>query len=111
MKLSKPLVIKRFGGEEKTITEVEIKKEKITAGVIIKAEQSLLGNGGFFPTGEIESSKSFQGYVLAEILDIRYEELLEMEGEDFILLSNELQGFLGNTVLKQLQAAILGKQL
>lgn len=111
MKLSKPLVIKRFGGEKRTIEEIVIKKEQITAGIIIKAEQALLANGGFFPSGDMESSKSFQAYILAELLDMRYDEVLEMEGQDFLELSNILQGFLGNSVLKQFQAAILGKQL
>lgn len=110
MILKQPLVIDRFGGEKITITEIELKKEQITAGVIIKAEQSLLANGGFFPTGEMESSKSFQAYILAELLEIRYEELFQMNGEDFISLCDELQGFLGNSVLKKLQAMILKEQ-
>ena len=111
MKLSKPLTVERFGGEKRTIEEVILTKEQITAGVIIKAEHALLANGGFFPSGDMESSKSFQAYVLADLLDLRYDEVLKMEGQDFLELSNILQGFLGNSVLKQLQAAILEKQL
>ena len=103
MKLLKPLVIERFGGEKRTITEVVLNKEKFTADVIIRAEQNFLKQGFDYPITGMESVRGYQACVLCELLDLRPEELNSMAGEDFIKLTNMVKGFFGKSVLEQLQ--------
>ena len=82
MKLKKPLIIKNFGAEERKIEEINIKKEDFTAKVIIDAEQSFLMSSGVFPAEGMHNSRKFLTFVLAELLEVRYENLLELDGED-----------------------------
>lgn len=109
MKLLKPLAIERFGKEKETIIEIEIKKEKFTAGVILKAEHNFLINGGTYPVGEMEGSRAFLTYVLAEMEDLRYEELEKLAGIDLIKLTDEIKGFFGTSALEKLKEMILEK--
>lgn len=110
MKLSKPLVIQRFGGEEKTITEIELKKEQLTAEIIIKAEQRFLNKGMAYPTTGLEETRGYQACVLCELLELRDEEINQMSGEDFLELTNKIKGFFGKSVLEKLQEILSEKQ-
>lgn len=107
MKLSKPLVIERFGGEKRTIEEVILNREQFTADIIIRAEQNFLRQGFEYPVGALESMRGYQACVLCELLDLRTEELNKMAGEDFIKLTDTVKGFFGKTVLEQIQEMLL----
>lgn len=103
MKLSKPIVIKRFGGEKRVIEEVTLTKEQFTADVIIRSEQSFLNQGFNYPINGLESLRGYQGCVLCELLNLRNDELKNISGEDFIKLTDTIKGFFGKSALEQLQ--------
>lgn len=96
MKLSKPIIIKNIDGSEKRIEEVKITKENFTARAILEAEREFLLNEGLgLPTNvSFESLKSYQGYIAARIIGCRYNELLELPGDDFLKIVAIIKGFL-----------------
>lgn len=96
MKLSKPIIIKNIDGSEKRIEEVNITKENFTARAVLEAEREFLLNEGLgLPTNiPFESLKSYQGYIAARIIGCRYNELLELPGDDFLKITGVVKGFL-----------------
>ncbi|WP_293957935.1 hypothetical protein [uncultured Fusobacterium sp.] len=110
MKLKKPLLIKNFGAEERKIEEINIKKEDFTAKVIIDAEQNFLMSNGIFPTEGMHNSRKFLTFVLAELLEVRYDNLLELDGEDLISITDEIKNFFGASALEKIVEMFSVKQ-
>lgn len=110
MKLKKPLSINNFGAEERKIDEINIDKKDFTAKVIIEAEQNFLMGGGIFPAEGMHNSRKFLTYVLAELLDTRYENLLELDGEDLISITDEIKSFFGTSALEKIAEMFFVKQ-
>lgn len=110
MKLKKPLIIKNFGAEERKIEEINIKKENFTAKVIIDAEQSFLMSSGVFPAEGMHNSRKFLTFVLAELLEVRYENLLELDGEDLLSITDEVKNFFGVSALEKIVEMFSAKQ-
>lgn len=108
MKLSKPLII-GIGDSQTTISEINIKKEDFTAGVIIESEKEFLLSGGIFAKGEMESTRAYLGYVAAKIIKCKPEDLEKLPGTDFIKITNVIKGFFDGSDLETLMEILSGK--
>lgn len=93
----------------KEIKEINLSKEKFTAKVLLEAEQSFLRNGGVYPIDGMQNSRKFLTYVVSEMTEIRYDDLLNLNGEDLIRLTDEVKGFFGNSGLEKLMEIFLEK--
>ena len=108
MKLSKPIVI-GIGDSQKTISEINIKKEDFTARVIVEAEKKFLLSGGGFAKGEMESTRAYLGYVAAKIIDCKPEDLMKLTGTEYIKITNMIKGFFDGSDLETLMEILSGK--
>lgn len=108
LKLSKAIKVRK-NGEEKEITEIEIKPEDFTAKALLEAEREFLINGGVFPKGEMESSRAYQGYIAAKILECRIDDLETLPATDFLKIANVVKGFFDGLELEILTQMLLGK--
>lgn len=108
LKLSKSIKIRK-NGEEKDTTEIEIKSEDFTAKILLEAEREFLINGGVFAKGEMESSRAYQGYIAAKILECRIDDLEALPATDFFKITNVVKGFFDGLELENLTQILLGK--
>ncbi|MBR8701161.1 hypothetical protein IX317_001841 [Fusobacterium sp. DD29] len=87
---------------ENDIKEIELKDDDFTAGVILDAEQKFLRDGGVYPVDEIQSSRKYLAYVLSEMTNIQYEEIIKLSMSDFIKITDYIKGFFGNSVYSKM---------
>lgn len=107
IKLKKPLKIRK-NGEVTEATEIEIKAEDFTGTAIIAGERAFLYSQGIFPTNGMEESRDFLAYVACQILSCRYEDFLELGGEDFLKITDVIKNFYtGSGSLNFLMDALL----
>lgn len=89
--------------ENENIKEIEIIKEKFTAGAILDSEKEFLMTGGIYPQTGMEDSKDYCLMVASKMNKVSYDKLKEiLTGEELIKISKEIRGFFGRTVLEEL---------
>lgn len=110
-KLNKPLVIRTSEGN-KEVTELDISQEKLTADVLIRAEREFLANSGLYPMTGMEDSKDYIAHIVAKMCSYKYDDIIQMNGVDFIRISKEVRGFFGKSgfqeILEKLSEESLG---
>lgn len=94
--LKKPLII---SGDKETeeIKEIEISDDKLTAEIILEAEQKFLRDGGIYPVDEIQGSRKYLAYVLSEATNISYKDLSKLNMTDFVNITDYIKGFFGDS--------------
>lgn len=92
MKLKQP-IITGFGDTQKTISEVNIKKEDFTAKILLDAEREFLLTGGIFPQGNMEGSRAYLGLIAAKIIGCTPSDLEKLSALEYIKITNIIKGF------------------
>lgn len=104
-KLNEPLKINTKDGNI-DVLELEITKEKLTAEIIIRAEREFLANSGIYPTTGMEDSKDYIAYIIAKMCGYKYEDIIKINGVDFVKISKIVRGFFGRSELEEMLAKV-----
>lgn len=110
MKLEKS-IITGFGEHQKTISEINIKKEDFTAKILLEAEREFLLMGGIFPSGDMESSRAYLGVIASKIIGCTPDELTRLSALEYIKITNIIKGFFDGLEYRNFLEALSGKSV